>query len=236
MNENKLGNLFQWIKNANHNMQLSSPTKPLLRGHFHQAAFFFFLGACIMLISFSKNKLAIIASLVYSLSVIGLFGISTIYHRPYWSQQIRQKIKRLDHAAIFVLIAGTCTPVSLLGMKPESGKYFLIIIWTTAFLGFIQSIFFVNSPRWLKGILYLIAGWMVAPFVPNLYNTLGLFYLLLLFLGGIIYSLGALIYVFKRPNPYPKFFGYHEIFHLLTVVAAMLHFAVVSHLVTANSI
>jgi hemolysin III len=184
-----------------------------------------------MLTAFSKNKIAVIASMIYSFSVICLFGVSAIYHRPYWTQLVRQKIRRMDHAAIYILIAGTCTPVSLLGIEPQSGKYFLTLIWSLTSLGLLQSIFWENSPRWFKGILYVFMGWLVIPFVPHIYSYVGLYYVSLLFLGGIIYSIGALVYVLKRPNPYPHFFGYHEIFHLLTIFGAVLHFIVVSHLV-----
>lgn len=208
--------------------------KPLLRGHFHQAAFFFFLGACTMLIFSSKNQLSFIASVIYGVCVITLFGVSASYHRPTWGPAMRNKMKRLDHAAIFLLIAGTCTPVSLLGMDSEGGKHFLILIWTVTALGVLQTLFWLSAPRWLNGILYIVVGWLVTPYVPNIYNTLGFGKVLLLFIGGVIYSLGAVIYILKRPNPYPMVFGYHEIFHLFTIVAAIFHLVVVSQLVAGQ--
>lgn len=210
---------------------LAAVTKPLLRGHFHQAAFFFALGACAMLIAASHDVTAVIANIIYSLSLAGLFGISALYHRPQWQPEARMWMRRLDHAAIFILIAGTGTPIALLAIPGESGNRFLTIIWIAAAIGVIQSLFWVKAPKWLAAILYIIMGWLAVPYMSEIKNALGQGSVTALLIGGVIYTLGALVYAFKRPNPAPRVFGYHEIFHLLVIVAAAFHFVVIAGLV-----
>ena len=211
--------------------EVKAPTKPLLRGHFHQAAFFFSLGACTLLIIKSQDLASIISMSVYSISLCGLFGISALYHRVQWNQKSRAWMRRLDHSSIFVLIAGSSTPISLLAMSPESGTRVVILVWGAALVGIIQSLFWVNAPKWVAAIFYVAAGWVVAPYLPELHATLGMGNVMLLIIGGLIYTVGAGIYALKRPNPSPRFFGYHEIFHLLVIVGAAFHFAVILGLV-----
>jgi len=204
--------------------------KPVLRGHFHQAAFFFAMGACAMLIAQSKNSREVLATVIYSLGVVGLFGISALYHRPTWTPRPRAWMKRLDHAAIFVMIAGTGTPLSMLAMQEGSGNKLLTIFWAAAFVGIIQSVFWVNAPKLLSAILYVIMGWLAVPYLPELQDALGTTSIVLLLVGGVIYTLGALVYAFKWPNPWPRVFGYHEIFHIMVIVAAVFHFIVIASL------
>jgi hemolysin III len=204
--------------------------KPLLRGHFHQAGFFFALGACVMLISESHGLRAQLAMTVYSLSLVGMFGISALYHRPNWNPRGRVWMKRLDHAAIFVLIAGTGTPLALLGMPEESGIHFLLILWTVAALGVIQSLFWVRAPKWLSAIFYVIMGWLALPYLPEFRQALQPGSVPCLLIGGLIYTLGAVVYAVRKPNPWPKVFGYHEIFHFLTIIAAAFHFVAIARL------
>ncbi|WP_413287635.1 PAQR family membrane homeostasis protein TrhA [Bdellovibrio sp. HCB337] len=210
--------------------QVPAIVKPLLRGHFHQAAFFFAMGACAMLIARSDNSREAIATVIYSLGVVGLFGISALYHRPMWNPRPRATMKRLDHAAIFVMIAGTGTPLTLLAMQEGSGNKLLIIFWAAAFVGIIQSIFWVKAPKLLSAILYVIMGWLAVPYLPELQAALGTTSVVLLLVGGVIYTLGALVYAFKWPNPWPRVFGYHEIFHIMVIVAAVFHFIVIASL------
>ena len=202
--------------------------KPLLRGHFHQAAFFTACGACLLLIAKSQTNLSLIAAIIYSFSLIFLLGTSALYHRINWQPQARQMMKRLDHSAIYILIAGTFTPVCLLALGDESGRQLLITIWSIAVLGVIQSIFFVNAPKWLSAILYVVAGYMILPYVGELKDKVNL---TLLIGGGVIYTLGAVTYALKRPNFRPMIFGYHEVFHVLVIVGAAFHFVLVYHLI-----
>ena len=210
--------------------QVPKIVKPLLRGHFHQAAFFFALCACSMLIAQSDSAIEVVATVIYSLGLVTLFGVSALYHRPTWSPGPRAWMRRLDHAAIFVMIAGTGTPLSLLAISPESGRRLLIIIWSAALLGVIQSIVWTSAPKLLSAILYVIMGWLAVPYLPEIQAALGTSSIVLLLVGGIIYTLGAVVYAFKWPNPWPKIFGYHEIFHLMTIIAATLHFLVIAGL------
>lgn len=202
--------------------------KPLLRGHFHQAAFFVACGACLMLISKSDSLLSLSAASIYSLSLIFLLGTSALYHRINWSPAARKTMKQLDHSAIYILIAGTFTPVCLLALNEASGRTLLITIWSIAILGVIQSLFFVHAPKWLSAILYVVAGYMILPYVPELKDKVNLG---LLIGGGLIYTLGAVTYALKKPNFRPLVFGYHEVFHVLVIVGATFHFVLVYHLV-----
>ena len=168
---------------------------------------------------------------IYSLSLVSMFGISSLYHRPHWQPGARAWMKRADHAAIFFLIAGTGTPISWLALEPEAGKKLLLYVWATAAVGICQSLFWTRAPKWISVGLYLLCGWMVAPYIPEIGAALGANSVWLLVAGGVCYSLGAIIYAIKRPNPWPAIFGYHEIFHLLTIVGAAFHFIVIMRLV-----
>jgi hemolysin III len=206
-------------------------SKPLLRGHFHQAAFFFALGACAMLLANSHASKSLIATVIYSLSLIALFGISALYHRPTWKPHARMIMRRMDHAAIYILIAGTSTPICLLALSPEHGMRLLQLVWGAAFFGIIQSLFWVTAPKWLSAILYVTVGCLVIPYFPELKSALSHNDLFNLAVGGFVYILGAVIYAVKKPNPNPKIFGYHEIFHLLVIVGAFFHFLVIHKLI-----
>lgn len=203
-------------------------TKPYLRGHSHQSGFFFALGACLMLISKAEDSQSQLVTIIYSLSLIFLLGTSALYHRINWRPAARKIMKRLDHAAIYILIAGTFTPICLLALEPESGHQLLITIWSVATLGVIQSLFFVDAPKWLSAIIYVVAGYLILPYLSELKKSVNLY---LLIGGGITYTVGALTYALKKPNFRPDFFGYHEVFHLLVIVGAMLHFILIYGLV-----
>ena len=205
--------------------------KPLLRGHFHQAAFFFALGACAMLLANTRESGVLGVTIVYSLSLVCMFGISALYHRPHWKPAARAVMKRFDHAAIFVLIAGTGTPICWLALQPEDGAVLLSALWITAAVGIIQSVFWTRAPKWISVGLYVLCGWLAAPYLPEIRAALGRPGLWLLLSGGVVYTAGALIYALKRPDPLPKVFGYHEVFHLLVIFAAILHFIVIARLV-----
>lgn len=205
--------------------------KPILRGHFHQAAFFFSLGICTILVLQTQNKLATISALIYSVSLCSLFGISALYHRPQWKQKARQWLRRIDHAAIYILIAGSATPICLMAVNPIIGKKILLIVWLAAILGILQSLFWIKAPKWVATIFYLMVGFSVIPYLPELYTALGFFKIALILIGGLFYLIGALVYVLKFPNPIPKYFGYHEIFHILVIIASAFHFYVIFKLV-----
>lgn len=213
------------------NPEISPLMKPLLRGHLHQAAFFFALGACAMLIILSQDAPTLVATMIYSLSQVGLFGVSALYHRPNWGTVGRMRMRRLDHSMIFVSIAGTFTPICMLAIPGAGGMKLLAIVWTTAVVGILQCWFWGKAPKWLAALFYVAMGWMVFPYISEINEALGLTSVVLLLTGGVIYTLGALVYAIKRPNPFPVYFGYHEIFHLLVVIAAICHFSVITRIV-----
>ncbi len=206
-------------------------TKPLLRGHFHQAAFFFALGACVMMLSNAHNLSTFLTLLIYSLSLTGLFAVSAVYHRPTWTPNIRMWMRRLDHAAIYVLIAGTGTPLFYLSLPPETGFKLLMLTWTIATFGIFQSLFWVNAPKWVSSIFYVCAGYIVVPYFSEMRASLGTSGITLILAGGFFYTAGAIIYALKKPDPWPKVFGYHEIFHLLVIVGAIFHFIAINSLI-----
>lgn len=205
--------------------------KPTLRGYLHLAAFFMTLGAGSLLAAKSTSTDATIASVVYVFGLLFLFGVSSIYHIPHWEPQPRAFLKRIDHSAIFILIASTFTPLCMLALREAPGKQLLIIIWSAAGLGLIQSIFWVKAPKWVTAVLYVIMGWLALPYLGELKDTLGSVKVLFIVMGGIVYTVGAVFYAMKKPNFRPGIFGYHELFHFFTIIGALLHFVVIYQLI-----
>lgn len=205
--------------------------KPLLRGHFHQSMFFVGLGALVPLIFRTHNMKEFLAILVYGLCALTMFGISTLYHRITWSQEKRLIWKKMDHAGIYLMIAGSFTPIALLALKGSSTQILLSIIWCVALVGVIQSIFFVNIPKYLSSIVYLIAGYLIVPYLGELKLALGAFNIVMIFLGGLSYTLGAICYGLKWPKLNPKYFGYHEVFHIFVNIGSIFHFFVIQGLI-----
>jgi hemolysin III len=201
--------------------------KPSLRGVSHQAAAFVALGAGGVLVALAPSPPARLAALVYALSLFAMFAVSALYHRPTWAPAARARMRRLDHATIFLLIAGTFTPFAVLGLGGAQATTLLAIAWGGALLGLLQSLFWVHAPKPLTAALYLAMGWAISPYFRELHAALGARALMLLLAGGVAYSLGALVYALRRPNPFPRTFGYHEVFHALVIVASVCHFAAV---------
>lgn len=206
-------------------------TKPLLRGHFHQAMFFVALGACLPLLIRCHTLIEKVAVGIYSLCALSMFGISTIYHRINWSPEKRLLWKKLDHCGIYLMIAGTFTPLALLALSDSSRFKLLLTIWTVTFIGILQSLFFVNLPKYISAGIYLIAGYLILPYLKEIGSELGLQSVWLIVGGGVVYSLGAFCYAFKRPVLNPQVFSYHEIFHLFVNAGAALHFCLVNSLI-----
>ena len=205
--------------------------KPLLRGHIHQESFFFSLGACSMLVAKATNSLSLVAGLTYSVCLVMLFGISALYHRPNWSVRRRAIMRRLDHSAIFILIAGCFTPVCLLALPESVGIKLLTIVYVAVGFGILKCIFWTNAPKWLSCLLYGCVIFLFMPYLNEFNTALGFFNMVLIWAGCAVYSIGALFYAFKKPDFFPEIFGHHELFHLFTVVGAILHFIVMYRLI-----
>lgn len=199
-------------------------TKPRLRGVSHQIAFFAALGAGAVLIALAPPR-ALLAAAVYAGSLATMLGTSALYHRASWAPRARRWMRRADHAAIFVLIAGTYTPFTVL--LPQNSAAMLAVAWGGAALGILRSLFWVGAPPALASGLYIAFGSAILVFWPALHAALGAGWLAVLVCGGVLYSVGAVVYAARRPDPAPAVFGYHEIFHVLVIAAAICHFAVV---------
>ncbi len=203
--------------------------KPRLRGVSHEWACFVCvpLGAALVLVA--ADGRARVSAAVYAVSLVALFGVSAVYHRINWnSVSARMWMRRLDHTMIFVLIAGTYTPFALLVLHGWLATAILITVWAGALGGVVLNLIWIHAPRWLPVVVYVALGWVAVAALPQLATTLGVAAVSLLLLGGVLYSAGAVIYAIKRPNPVPAVFGYHEVFHLLVILAAALQCAVVA--------
>jgi hemolysin III len=203
--------------------------KPRLRGVLHQWALPAFLAAGAILVFEAGSPRARIAVTIYALSVAGLFGTSAMYHRIQWrTQGARRWMRRLDHTMIFVLIAGTYTPFALLILRGTLGTVILVAAWSAALAGAMFKLLWIDAPSWLIAASYITTGWLALVAMPQLLGRLGVVAVGALALGGVLYSVGAVIYALRRPDPVPTVFGYHEVFHLLVLIAAALQYAVVA--------
>jgi hemolysin III len=203
--------------------------KPLLRGVSHQIAAAIATPA-VFLLAAGTTGVARTAATVYGASLVTLLLVSTCYHRPVWSLRARTLIGRLDHAAIFVLIAGTYTPFCLL-MGDGTGTTLLAAAWGFAAAGILMTVFWDEAPKPLRAAVYVAFGWMIVPVLSDVYAAVGPRPFALLLAGGALYTTGAVIYALRRPDPVPHVFGFHEIFHLFVVAAAACHFAAVAGVV-----
>jgi hemolysin III len=208
------------------------PDRPLLRGVSHEVAVAFAVAGWIGLVREAPGPQAAIAAAVYGLALTTQFGVSALYHRPRWGARARLIMRRLDHAAIFLLIAGTYTPFCLL-VRDGGGDALLVAVWTAAAAGMAFSVLWPFAPRWLVAALCVALGWAVVPVLPALRAAVGAGGLALLFAGGLAYSAGAMVYATRRPDPFPRVFGYHEVFHALVIAAAICHYAAVAGVVGA---
>ena len=206
--------------------------KPRLRGVVHEYAFFVALVAGAALLIVAPAGKARVAIAIYVLGLAGLLGTSALYHRVTWRKpNVRRWVRRLDHSMIFLLIAGTYTPFALLVLSQPLGTVVLVLIWTGAVGGIVLSLLWPDAPRPVSAAIYISLGWVAIIAMPQLFDRLGALGIGLIVAGGLLYSTGAIVYARKRPDPVPTVFGYHEIFHVLVVAAAALHFAVIAFLV-----
>jgi hemolysin III len=201
--------------------------KPRLRGVFHELGFYVAVVLAIPLIWTAEPGRARLSATVFAACVAGCFGASALYHRPTWRPGVRRWLARLDHAGVYLLIAGTYTPFGLIVMSHGWEVAVLSIVWTGAALAILLKVFWGNEPKWVSATFGLVLGWVaVAAFSQLLkLETAGL---VLVLVGGLAYTLGALTYALRRPDPVPHIFGYHEIFHVCTLVAAGCQYAAIA--------
>ncbi|MCX6462531.1 MAG: hemolysin III family protein [Pseudonocardiales bacterium] len=201
--------------------------KPRMRGWLHLWSFAVSIAACATLIAVSASLVgagAALATTVYSVTILGLFGTSALYHRRTWRDpRSRAIMKRLDHSMIFLFIAGTYTPVAALTMEPATARFVLTVVWVGALAGVVLKMSWPHAPAWVGVPIYLALGYVAVFVLPDLLRGGGVAALVLLLVGGLLYTIGALIYAFRWPNPWPRTFGFHEFFHAATVLAAICH-------------
>lgn len=203
--------------------------KPKLRGVSHEWAFFVSLVAGAILVVAADGTRATIAVAIYAGSLSALLGTSALYHRVDWKRpKVRRWMRRLDHSMIFVLIAGTVTPFLVLVLDGPFADALLVAIWAAALVGIVVQLIWIEAPKWVTALIYLSVGWIAALAFPAIVSDAGLGAGALIALGGVLYTAGAVVYARQRPDPRPATFGYHEIFHLLVILAAASQFAAVA--------
>ncbi|NLF05591.1 MAG: hemolysin III family protein [Actinomycetales bacterium] len=203
--------------------EVAAAIKPKLRGWIHAGVEPFVIAASIVLVVIAPPVAPRVAVSVFGLSAILLFGTSAVYHRGTWSPRVAAVLRRLDHTNIFLIIAGTYTPLAVLLLDEPVARTLLIIVWSGAIVGLLMRIFWLGAPRWLYVPIYLALGWVAVAYLGPLGATGGPAVVWLIMAGGLAYTVGAVIYGTKRPNPSPAWFGFHEIFHALTVVGYTCH-------------
>ncbi|MGA7147370.1 MAG: hemolysin III family protein [Microbacterium sp.] len=200
----------------------SPELKPSWRGWIHAGTFPVAIVAGIVLVLAAQGAAAKWACVVFAASSLLLFGNSALYHRFNWNPKTRAVLKRIDHANILLLISGTYTPIAVLALPPDQGALLLVIVWSGALIGILFRVFWINAPRWLYVALYLALGWAAVMYLPELLRANAVM-MILVAVGGLLYTGGAIVYAMKKPNPWPGHFGFHEIFHVCTVLAFLCH-------------
>jgi len=202
--------------------------KPHLRGWLHAGTFPLSLVAGIVLVVLAEGRRDTIATAVYATSAALLFGVSALYHRGHWSPRAERLLKRLDHSNIFLIIAGTYTPFSVILLDQRGGTTLLWIVWSAALVGIAFRVLWIGAPRWLFTPVYLALGWVAVFYLGDLLDAGGPAIVTLLAIGGGLYSLGGIVYALRRPDPSPRWFGFHEVFHACTLGAYVVHYVAVS--------
>lgn len=203
-------------------LDATSDIRPTWRGWIHAATFPIAIAGGIVLIVLAQGTAAKWACAVFMATSLLLFGNSALYHRFDWSPRTRAILKRIDHANILLLIAGTYTPIAVLALPTDKAILLLSLVWGGAILGILFRVFWIDAPRWLYVALYLVLGWAAVMYMFDLFEANAAM-MILVIVGGVLYTVGAVVYALKRPNPWPGHFGFHEIFHVCTVLAFLCH-------------
>ncbi len=209
-------------------MNLASPhsLKPHLRGWSHAAAWVAAVALCPIVIVVSPGARG--SAALYSGAIVGLFGISAAYHRFRWGERMHALMRRLDHSMIFVAIAATYTPIALVALPGSEGTLILSVVWVGAAAGVGMRLFWPAAPRGLMVAFYVAVGWVALLVIDHIARALGVAGFTLLLVGGVLHTAGAVVYATRRPDPWPRWFGFHEIFHLLVIAAIASHYVVVA--------
>ncbi len=202
--------------------------KPLLRGVFHEWACVVAIPLGVALVLSADTAAERASAIAFSAAVAAMFGTSALYHRPTWTPKARRVLRRLDHAMIYLLIAGTYTPFALLTLDGAWRTSILAVVWSGTLAAIVLKVFWCDAPTWVAAGIGLALGWACVPVLPQIVRRLGPIGSTLLLLGGLAYSVGAVVYARKRPDPAPRIFGYHEIFHVLVIVAVACQYAAIA--------
>jgi hemolysin III len=208
--------------------EMLDEVKPKLRGWLHAATAPLTLIAGVVLIVLSPDAATRLGSAIFAASALMLFTVSAVYHRGTWSPQVWAFLRRFDHANIFLLIAGSYTPFTLLLLEGTDRTVLLTVVWVGAGLGVLFRIFWAGAPRWLYTPIYIALGWAAVFYAPEFMASASTAVLTLMVVGGLLYTLGALVYGLQRPDPWPAWFGFHEVFHTLTILAFVTHYVGIS--------
>jgi hemolysin III len=211
----------------------SEPVKPRLRGVSHEIAAIVFPILGLALFATADTVSVRVSVVVYTVGLTLMYTASAVYHRGHWVQPMRSRLRRLDHSMIMVAIASTYTPVAVAGLSTHSARVLLGIVWPLAILGVVLQLVWLDAPRGLVAVLYIAIGWTAVAFAPTLWRDLGATTFFLLLAGGVVYSIGAVVYATRRPDPAPAVFGFHEVFHALVIVAGLFFYAAIFRVVTA---
>ena len=197
---------------------------PSLRGRLHQHTIWFSLAAVVLLVALAPAGTARLTAIIYGVGLNALFATSALYHR--WPPSSRWKpiLRRIDHSVIFVFIAASYTPIAALVLDPPGSTIVLVSVWAGAALGVAFSVAWIDAPRLAVALSYIAVGWVIVIALPEIFGDVGVLPALLFLGGGLLYSTGAFVYARQRPDPWPRVFGFHELFHALVIAAAVLHF------------
>jgi hemolysin III len=202
--------------------------KPRFRGVLHQGAFIVSIVVAPLLLVSADASRSRLAAAVFAFSVTACFGVSALYHRVTWAPSVRRWMRRVDHAGVYFLIAGTYTPVSLLVLDRDWGRVILVVVWAGALAATLLKFIWVDAPKWIAAAVGLALGWVAVVALPQLVDRLQLSALTLLIAGGLLYSVGAVVYARRKPDPLPAVFGYHEVFHALTIAAVTCQYLAIA--------
>ncbi len=211
----------------------TAPAKPRLRGWLHAVMAPLALVGSIVLVATAPTTTGRVTSAIFGFTAVLMFGTSAVYHLGTWSPRATAVLRRMDHTNIFLIIAGTYTPLAALLLDHPTNRTLLVIVWAGALAGLLARVFWLGAPRWFYVPIYLALGWVAVWFLPDFARSGGPAILWLVIAGGLAYSLGAVVYALKRPNPVPGWFGFHEVFHTGTVIGYVTHFVAVAIAVSA---